>query len=139
MDTERLQTQQDFLKALAAQMLTINNLPKVKEWSRIFSEEVETNLKLSNIVWLGQQLMQINSEDINFSRIPADDFLAIRKVSYVNIYEDEWLTLINSSLNPFFQEITKENLDLLIWDKVSGQGVTSAGTIVPESKFASAG
>jgi LCP family protein required for cell wall assembly len=134
-DFGRINTQQAFLKATASQMLSIGNITKVGEWAKIFKDDVETSLNLGNIVWLGRQLLKLSADDITFSRIPSDVTEYINGSSYVTIHQEEWLEVINSSLNPFYQDITAENLDLLMWDAVRNQGVTSSGEIVPKNQF----
>jgi hypothetical protein len=107
----------------------------VGEWARIFKEDVDTSLNLGNLVWFGRQFLKLSGDDITFSRIPSDVTDYINGSSYVTIRQEEWLEVINSSFNPYYQDITAENLDLLMWDAARNQGVTSSGEAVPKNKF----
>jgi len=139
MDIDRIKTQQEFLKTLASQMLTISNVSKVKDWIKIFKENVTTNLSASNLLWLGQEMMKIPEGGLVTGRVPANDFANIRGASYVSIYPDEWLTVINEQLSPFYQPITMDNLDILTWDSAKGYGITSGGQTVQAAEFAGVG
>ena len=52
-DIGRIETQQDFLKTVAEQLLQIGNITKINEFAKIFEEYVDTNLSLGNIVRFG--------------------------------------------------------------------------------------
>ena len=115
-DIGRIGTQQDFLKAVAGQLLQIGNITKINEFAKIFEEYVDTNLSFGNIVRFGEEFLKVKPEDIRFHVIPANYNGSIRGGSYCIIYIDEWLEMINTYLNPLEQDITRENLDILQWD-----------------------
>ena len=52
-DIQRTQVQQQFLKALAKQCLSVSSLSKLKEFADIFAEDVTTNLTVGNMIWYG--------------------------------------------------------------------------------------
>ena len=54
-DIGRMQTQQDFLKAVAQKMLTPASLTRLDDYCKIFVEYVDTDLNVGNLVWLGGQ------------------------------------------------------------------------------------
>ena len=56
-DIQRTQVQQQFLKALAKQCLSVSSLTKLKEFADIFAEYVTTNLTTGNMVWFGKELL----------------------------------------------------------------------------------
>lgn len=127
-DVGRIQIQQDFLKALASQCLSIGNLTKVKEFVNIFYEYVETDLSIGNLIWYGQQFLNIDSEDINFHTVPANTNDYYNGLSYVTIYVDEWLDLINEILNPYKDDITVDDVDILTRNS-SGNYYATSGVI----------
>ena len=53
-----------------------------------------------------------SSEDISFETIPANYNDAIKGLSYVSIYVDEWITMINEKLNPYDQPLTLEDMNI---------------------------
>lgn len=115
-DIGRIETQQDFLKTVAEQLLQIGNITKINEFAKIFEEYVDTNLSLGNIVRFGEEFLKVKPENIRFHMLPANYNGSIRGGSYCFIYIDEWLDMINTYFNPFDQDITRENLDILEWN-----------------------
>ena len=54
-DIGRMETQQNFLKAVAKQVLTVGNLDKIDDFVKIFQTYVETDLTVGNLAWLGKE------------------------------------------------------------------------------------
>lgn len=131
-DTGRVQIQQDFLKALASQCLSIGNLTKVNEFANIFFEYVETDMTVGNLIWYGREFLGMNSEDINFHSVPANTNDYYNGLSYVTIYVDEWLELINEILNPFSEDITVDDLNVLTRNE-SGTFYATSGVVAGSS------
>ena len=136
-DIGRINTQQDFLKSVASQLLKIGNATKVDEFAKIFKEYVETNMTLGNIVWFGLEFLKLSEEDINFYILPGNYNGSINGVSYVFVYLDEWLEMINTKLNPFKTQITMNNVNILTKDS-SGNLYSTTGQIAGGYNFTSA-
>ncbi len=114
-DLGRIETQQAFLSALADQVLQPENLLRINEFAQIFAEYVDTDLTIGNLIWLGQQIMSLSSEDINFHTMPLRSFgdNLIRGLSYVAIDEDQWVEMLNTYINPLREDIQVEDLNIL--------------------------
>lgn len=120
-DMGRIETQQDFLKSVIKQMLTLGNIPNLSKAARIFEENVTTDLTAANIVWYATEVLKLSEENINFMTVPGNASIMLKmadggKKSVVSIYVDEWLEMLNANLNPFTQQITQDNLDILTFD-----------------------
>lgn len=107
-DIGRMQTQQDFLKAIAKQMLTPATLTKLDDLCKIFIQYVETDLTVGNLVWLGGEVIGMGAESIEFSTLPGD-----WKSPYIYLNQEEVLALVNEHLNPYVEDRTMEDLDIL--------------------------
>ena len=70
-DIGRIGTQQDFLKSVASQMLTLGNIPNLPTFIDIFEEYVETNMTTANLAYFARQFLMCKSEDINFHTLPG--------------------------------------------------------------------
>lgn len=103
-----MQTQQDFLKAVAKQTLTISNLGKVDQFMKIFQQYVETDLTIGNLVWLGGEAIGMGPEKIDFCTLPGD-----WKSPYIYLNQEEVLALINQYLNPYVEDRLPEDLNIL--------------------------
>ena len=112
-DIGRIGTQQDFLMSIASQFLSLGNIPKLGEFIDIFTEYVQTNMDAGNLAFFARQFLMCSSEDISFETIPANYNDAIKGLSYVSIYVDEWITMINEKLNPYDQPVTTSNVNIL--------------------------
>jgi LCP family protein required for cell wall assembly len=112
-DIGRIGTQQDFLMTMAKQLLAAKNSIKVTDLASIFIKYVKTDLTLQNIIWLASELYKLDAENITFTTLPGNYIDDVGGNSYVTIYVDEWLELINSGLNPFLAPIMAEELSIL--------------------------
>jgi len=111
-DIGRIETQHGFLLAAARQMLSLGNIPNLPALIRIITDNVETDLTEGNLVFYAQEFLKLDAENIRFHTLPTD-LVSIRGGSYVSIRLDEWLEMVNAYLNPFTQEITEENVNIL--------------------------
>jgi LCP family protein required for cell wall assembly len=106
-DIGRMQTQQSFLKAVAKQTLTLSNVDKVGEFSKIFQKYVETDLTLGNLAWLGKEAISMGADSISFSTLPGE-----WKSPYIYLNQEEVLALVNESLNPYVEDRVQEDLQI---------------------------
>ena len=106
-DIGRMQTQQNFLKAVAKQTLTLSNLNKVDNFVKIFQQNVETDLTLGNLAWLGKEVIGMGVDALEFSTLPGN-----WKSPYIYLDKDETLTLVNTYLNPYVEDRTAKDLNI---------------------------
>lgn len=107
-DIGRMQTQQNFLKAVAKQTLTLSNVDKVGEFSKIFQKYVETDLTLGNLAWLGKEAITMGSDAISFSTLPGE-----WHSPYIYLDPEETLSVVNQFLNPYTEDRTLGDLNIL--------------------------
>ena len=106
-DLGRMQTQQNFLKAVAKQTLSVSNLDKVDDFVKIFQQYVETDLTLGNLAWLAKEAIDMGVDNINFSTLPGE-----WKSPYIHPDPEAVLALVNEHLNPYVEARTAEDLNL---------------------------
>ncbi|MEY8386891.1 LCP family protein [Oscillospiraceae bacterium 38-13] len=106
-DIGRMQTQQDFLKTVAKQTLTVGNITKLDKFMKIFQQYVETDLNVGNLVWLGGEAIGMGAENIDFCTLPGE-----WKSPYIYLNQEEVLTLVNERLNPYVEDRTAEDLNI---------------------------
>lgn len=106
-DIGRMNTQQEFLKAAARQVLTPASLTKLDDFVKIFQSYVETDLTLGNLAWLGKEAISMGADAIEFSTLPNE-----WKSPYIYLIPDETLTVVNTYLNPYVEDRTAEDLNL---------------------------
>lgn len=116
-DIGRINTQQDFLMTAAEQLLSnVDEIP-ISTLATIISEDVDTDLSYGNIIWFAKEAIKMDLENIKFNIMPGNygDSVWLGKgyASYVTIYVDEWLEMVNEFINPFDEEITVEDVDIL--------------------------
>ena len=119
-DIGRIGTQQDFLKSAASQMLTLGNIPNLPTFIDIFEEYVVTNMSASNLAFFARQFLLCKSEDINFHTLPGNYGDIIKGLSYVSINISEWLEMVNTYLNPYDQDVTEANVNILTHSSSTG-------------------
>jgi len=107
-DIGRMQTQQDFLKAVAKKLLTPASLTRLDQFCKIFIQYVETDLTVGNLVWLGGEVIGMGADKIEFSTLPGE-----WKSPYIYLDQEEVLTLVNEHLNPYVEDRTADDLHIL--------------------------
>jgi LCP family protein required for cell wall assembly len=107
-DIGRIGTQQAFLKTVAQKMLQPGNLVKVGDYVKIFQQYVDTNLKLSDMAWFGEQLIGMGT--VSFYTLPGA--WSDSRNRYI-LDADATLDMVNRCLNPYVTDRTAEDLDLV--------------------------
>lgn len=113
-DIGRIGTQQAFLLAAAKQALRLTNLDKLPTYADIFRSHVNTNLETANILWLGEQALTMGSDAIAFHTLPGDGAGWYDGGSYYVLDDEAVLTMINSFFNPYTEDLTLDDMDILV-------------------------
>ena len=130
-DSGRMKIQQSFLLAVAKECLQLKQLMNASEFARIFTENVNTDLSAGNLVWLAQQALGMDAEqDIVFHTMPFVNYT--RGTAYVIPVVDELLEIINGGLNPYTEDITAEDLEVL-QIKADGSLYLTSGVLEDEA------
>ena len=127
-DIARIGVQQDFMHALAQQLLSIDGLLAIGDLIRIFEDNVDTNMSLRSLAFLAYELLRLDGKDIRFHSVSAASANItdhVNGISYVSLYVEPWLLLINRYMNPFTWEIIAEDLEILTRNLSNGQLMTT--------------
>jgi anionic cell wall polymer biosynthesis LytR-Cps2A-Psr (LCP) family protein len=106
-DIQRVKVCQDFLKALAEQMLSTATLTKAVELAGTVADNVKTDLTADNLIWLAKQAMELTSEDIQFIMLPGS-LVDGKPYWYPN--KEKILLTVNAYFNPLTEDITTLNI-----------------------------
>ena len=139
-DSGRMQVQQDFLKAVLKQMLSLQNLSKINKIAKVFQESVETDMSFQNILWFAQQAFMggLSAEDVEFLTMPWRGTSAWSRsyqqnLSYVVPVTGELLDVVNNKLSPFAVTFTASDLDIM---SVNSDGSVRSSTGYVEDRQA---
>lgn len=110
-DVGRIRTQQALLKALAEKAVSLGSVPALV---RLFFTCVHTDLSAGNLVWLGEQAMEIGMEGLRFHTLPGNGAGYYRGESVYVPDPDAALALVNEALNPYDTPLLPEELDILV-------------------------
>lgn len=125
-DIQRTKVQQDFMRALAHRCVSFASLTKIDEFIQIFHDYVTTDLKVSNMAYFCEQLLQCNFDGMQTFTLPGEG-VYIDGGAYYALYADDVLEIVNQALNPYDYDLTQENLDVYVNDGVAA----SSGQAVP--------
>ena len=112
-DIRRIGVQQDFLTAAVQQILEKRENLSVSDLAAVFLRDVKTNIPLDDLIWFGMRFLQLDADSITFSTMPGFYEDNIGPESYVTIYVDEWLEMVNSILSPLTEDITDTGVSIL--------------------------
>lgn len=113
-DISRIDTQHKMLVALAKKVLSWSSISKINSFIDIFAEYVDTNLSVSNMGWLAQQALQLDtSNGLSFATLPGDGSVTYRGVSWCyELVPQESLDILNRLVNPYTTELTMDMVDI---------------------------
>ena len=114
-DIGRMQTQQNFLKALAKKVLTPSSILKITTFVDIFQQDVKTDISLRDLQWFAQQVIKLNPEtDINMQTLPhSDEGGNYLGVNYLFLLPEEVVNMVNRTVNPYTTDITLEGVNII--------------------------
>ncbi len=121
-DIGRIEVQHKFLKACVEQFVSLGNIPNVGKVIDILSASLTTDLSAKNIAYFMRQALLCKAEDITFYTMPNAP-KTIGGYSYAVIVLYNWLDMINEHLNPYTQEITAADLNVM-YNEIFGYGCT---------------
>jgi LCP family protein required for cell wall assembly len=110
-DLGRIETQQAFLTAVAEKLFSLQSVIKIPEFARIFFANVKSDLSLGEMVWFGNQLHAIGTENIHFTTLPGEA-KDVYGGSYYVLDKEACLALFNESFNPYQHDLTADDLDI---------------------------
>ncbi|WP_295740739.1 LCP family protein [uncultured Oscillibacter sp.] len=139
-DDGRIKLQQDFLKAVIKQMMTIKNVGNINKIAKVFDECVETDLAFQEIFWFAQKaiLGGLNVDNVEFLSMPfryanAWSPTVGNMQSYVAPIAGQLLDIVNNKLSPYVEVFTRRDLDIM---SVNADGSLSSSTGYVEDKVA---
>ena len=112
-DIGRIATQQSFLLSAAQQILEERYTINVPNLAEVFLRNVMTNIDMSSLIWFGTEFLKLDADDISFSIAPGNYRDFVGGNNYVTLYVDQWLELVNGSLNPFMEDIMPSDVSIL--------------------------
>ena len=124
-DIGRIETQQAFLKALIEECLSLKHWGKIKAYIDLALENIQTDMDFSSIVWFAANVMGFNDapmldmSNVNTHTLPGDYWgtawsrATNSEQSYVVIYPNQVVKLVNESFNPYKQDVTTAMLDAM--------------------------
>ena len=83
-------------------------------WWIFFYTYVKTDLTTGNLVWLGNEALNIGTENIHFATLPGDGSGYYNKQSVYVLDAQATCDLVNEALNPYNEALTLEDMDILV-------------------------
>ena len=111
-DLGRIEVQHDFIKAMAAQVLDIGNIPNLGAALEIYQEHVQSNLTPGMILFYAKHFLEMDLDNINFVSMPQHMGGMVNNQSFLFISVGRWVEVINEYLNPYKDKIGQWHLDI---------------------------
>ena len=112
-DYERIENQQTVIKALLSEVIKPANLLKIPEFVKIFSDNVFTDLSLTELGWFAKELNGIRGDDALHTYTMPTTGTSGLPMYYELLDEPAVLELVNSTVNPYTVDIKPEDVDIL--------------------------
>ncbi len=124
-DNGRTETQREFLKAMAKEVLQLGNMTKIGKFINIFMENVETDLKLNELMWFASKALSVDLSTMQSSTMPYIDIGMYRGGYYFLADPENILPVVNEQFNPYNRDITAEDLQIVQRNKDGSCYVTN--------------
>lgn len=111
-DIGRTKTQRELIMAVLKKAISQPlNLPT---YYNIFMENVETDLKVSDLAYFADKGLSFNFDNVTATSLPGDGTVKYKGVSWCyELYPDKVLDIVNTSgLNPYTTDITADMLNI---------------------------
>jgi LCP family protein required for cell wall assembly len=112
-DFGRMAVNQEFLRAMGRQAISLGNLFKIGEFVKIAEENLLTDLSVESMIWIATTVLDFGIDCLNFYTLPTES-VRYNRGWYERVLIDEALELINSTINPFVREMEAEDLDIFV-------------------------
>lgn len=114
-DIERIACQQEFIQAVASQLLSPSNLLKISDIASAILENTETDMPMGELMWLGIQALNLKPGSIEMDILPGGaKYLWEADYGHMQSYyvpdEAGILEMVNNKLNPYNEPVTDLNL-----------------------------
>lgn len=132
-DLGRIKTQQAFMTAVIEKCLQPTVLlPNLMEYINIFQQNVVTNLSIPEMAYFGKSAISgLDMEQVEFITLPnksAGDGAHVLPIG------EEIVEVVNDGFNPYDEEITLKDLDLVTKNSSSGSSGGSTSTTKPSTQ-----
>lgn len=139
-DIKRVEVQQNFMKALIKECLSIKHWGKIKAYIDLAMKNIETDLDSGSIVWFAANVLGLNGvgtlamEDVETCTLPGNYWGSAwsrdthQQQSYVTIYPSQVVKMVNEKFNPYEQNVTTGMLDAMSILK-NGDIASSTGSL----------
>ncbi len=110
-DLGRIRTQQALMKEIIKKCLRIENITKINEFAEIFTEEVETDLTVGNLLAFAQRAIfgGLDMDNVVFLTMPN----RAANNGRVQANPEELLGVLNESFNPYLKDLDMSELRIL--------------------------
>lgn len=106
-DIGRTRTQQAMVMTVAKKVLS--QPQKLGDYIRIFSQYVDTDLTLGNLLWFAGPAMEFDFANLTTATLPGDGNATWGRLTYLYALDvDGCLEIINDCLNPYTTPITED-------------------------------
>jgi len=104
-DYGRIEAQQVVYKAVAKKLATPSTLLKLPDLVNVILENVETDLTLGEMIWIGTNYITMNMDDLVTETLPSYGTTLSDGLSYVIPYRNDTIKLVNELFNPYVDDI----------------------------------
>ncbi len=139
-DIRRVAVQQDFLKALIKECLSLKHWGKIKAYIDLAMDNIQTDLEMGSVIWFAANVLGLNEAptlstyNVNTYTIPGNYWASTwsratnSNQSYVTIYVNKTIQLVNQYFNPYVQDVTPDMIDAMSILE-NGDIASSTGTL----------
>ncbi|HIV68172.1 MAG TPA: LCP family protein [Candidatus Butyricicoccus stercorigallinarum] len=115
-DIGRVEKLQTFLVALGKEVLSPSNLFNIPAIAAAVSDNVDTDLTTSQVLWLGMQGMKLDmDEDVHMQTLIGDNAM-VGSLWFFILDEEMVIDQINESFNPYLRRLTEDDFNIITPD-----------------------
>lgn len=115
-DYQRMENQQEVIKAVLSRLLKPANILKIPEFINIFTVNVYSDIKPENMLWFADQLNKIKGTDALSTYTMPTSGGSGPDMYYEYLDKQEIVKLVNKTINPYKKDIEAGDLDIIAGD-----------------------
>lgn len=132
-DLGRLKAQKAFMAATIKQMMTPKMILKIPQLAQTAIENVKTNLTLSELVYLANQALSLDAQNIRFFSLPGETAY-VKKTSCYAPYAEETAKMISQSFNPMTMEVERDDINIIDYKRVYNVEINYEGSPLDDAE-----
>lgn len=108
-DLGRMNAQKVFLSAMADKLFSIDGVTKMPGIISTVFQNLRTDMSVADMIGYATKCFDLDTSAMQFFSLPGESY---KNGTYVSIYKDETIALLNAYFNPYTRDLTEDDVNI---------------------------